>query len=153
MNAARPTRAQIVVRKLREGRTLAVDEQRWAAKVLSDALAAAAAHEPVARPAPSAPAQLEIVVVQRCVLSPRERQVLQLVADGLDAQAMGRALYLSHETVRTHVKNIQRKLKARDRAHAVAIGFRLGLLGDLAGLGLAYAAASRVPATARRLAG
>jgi hypothetical protein len=32
------------------------------------------------------------------------------------------------ETVRTHIKSLLRKLSARDRAHAVALGFRVGLL-------------------------
>ncbi len=63
-------------------------------------------------------------------LSNREDQVLRLIADGLSNQAIAERLSLSVETVRTHIKGLLRKLAARDRAHAVAIGFRLGLLGD-----------------------
>jgi DNA-binding NarL/FixJ family response regulator len=62
-------------------------------------------------------------------LSRREYQVLQLIADGLENQAIARLLYVSVETVRTHVKSILRKLSARDRTHAVAVAFRSGVLG------------------------
>jgi DNA-binding NarL/FixJ family response regulator len=61
-------------------------------------------------------------------LSRREFQVLQLIADGLENQAIAKILYVSVETVRTHVKSILRKLGARDRTHAVAVGFRSGVL-------------------------
>lgn len=61
-------------------------------------------------------------------LSRREYQVLQLIADGMENQAIGKALFVSVETVRTHVKSILRKLHARDRAHAVAVAFRIGAL-------------------------
>lgn len=61
-------------------------------------------------------------------LSRREFQVLQLIADGLENQAIAKILYVSVETVRTHVKSILRKLAARDRTHAVAVAFRTGVL-------------------------
>ena len=61
-------------------------------------------------------------------LSRREYQVLQLIADGLENQAIAKVLYVSVETVRTHVKSILRKLSARDRTHAVAVAFRSGVL-------------------------
>jgi DNA-binding NarL/FixJ family response regulator len=61
-------------------------------------------------------------------LSRREYQVLQLISDGLENQAIAKALFVSVETVRTHVKSILRKLHARDRAHSIAIAFRLGVL-------------------------
>jgi DNA-binding NarL/FixJ family response regulator len=61
-------------------------------------------------------------------LSNREFQVLSLIADGLSNQGIADALVLSVETVRTHIKGLLRKLAARDRAHAVACGFRAGLL-------------------------
>ncbi|MGQ0840613.1 LuxR C-terminal-related transcriptional regulator [Actinokineospora sp.] len=61
-------------------------------------------------------------------LSRREFQVLQLIADGLENQAIAKILYVSVETVRTHVKAILRKLAARDRTHAVAVAFRSGVL-------------------------
>ena len=61
-------------------------------------------------------------------LSRREFQVLQLIADGLENQAIAKILFVSVETVRTHVKSILRKLAARDRTHAVAVAFRTGVL-------------------------
>ncbi|WP_199429125.1 LuxR C-terminal-related transcriptional regulator [Qaidamihabitans albus] len=61
-------------------------------------------------------------------LSRREYQVLQLVAEGLENSAIAKVLYLSVETVRTHVKSILRKLSARDRTHAVTTAFRSGIL-------------------------
>jgi DNA-binding NarL/FixJ family response regulator len=61
-------------------------------------------------------------------LSRREYQVLQLVAEGMENSAIAKTLYLSVETVRTHVKSILRKLSARDRTHAVTKAFRAGIL-------------------------
>jgi DNA-binding NarL/FixJ family response regulator len=61
-------------------------------------------------------------------LSRREYQVLHLVAEGLENSAIAKILFLSVETVRTHVKSILRKLSARDRTHAVTIAFRGGIL-------------------------
>jgi len=61
-------------------------------------------------------------------LSRREHQVLQLIADGLENQAIADLLFVSVETVRTHVKSILRKLSSRDRTHAVAVAFRSGVL-------------------------
>ncbi|MFI9383067.1 response regulator transcription factor [Kutzneria sp. NPDC052558] len=62
------------------------------------------------------------------LLTRREFEVLQLIADGLENRAVAAALFVSVETVRTHIKGMLRKLGARDRAHAVAISYRIGLL-------------------------
>ena len=59
----------------------------------------------------------------------RELEVLQLVSDGLANREIGHRLFLSEETVKSHVRHLLAKLHARSRAHAVAIGFRRGLLG------------------------
>ena len=58
----------------------------------------------------------------------RERQVLQLISDGLVNREIGETLFLSEETVKSHVRHLLAKLQARSRAHAVAIGFRRGLI-------------------------
>jgi DNA-binding NarL/FixJ family response regulator len=58
----------------------------------------------------------------------REVEVLQLVSDGLVNREIGDRLYLSEETVKSHVRHLLAKLQARSRAHAVAIGFRRGLI-------------------------
>jgi DNA-binding NarL/FixJ family response regulator len=57
-------------------------------------------------------------------LSERELQVLELLADGLNGQRIAALLYLSPETVRTHVRNATSKLGARTRVQAVAMVVR-----------------------------
>jgi DNA-binding NarL/FixJ family response regulator len=58
----------------------------------------------------------------------REIEVLELIAAGLVNREIGQRLHLSEETVKSHVRHILSKLQARSRAHAVAIGFRRGLI-------------------------
>jgi DNA-binding NarL/FixJ family response regulator len=58
----------------------------------------------------------------------REIEVLQLVSDGLVNRDIGLRLFLSEETVKSHVRHLLAKLQARSRAHAVAVGFRRGLI-------------------------
>ena len=60
--------------------------------------------------------------------SARELEVLQLVSEGLTNREIGTRLFLSEETVKSHVRNLLTKLDARCRAHAVAAGFRLALI-------------------------
>lgn len=59
----------------------------------------------------------------------REVEVLQLVADGLVNREIGQRLFLSEETVKSHVRHLLAKLQARSRAHAVSVGFRRGIIG------------------------
>lgn len=61
-------------------------------------------------------------------LSPRELQVLTLLAEGMTNQEIGHELGLSARTVKTHVQNLLGKLDAPDRTGAVARGFRLGII-------------------------
>ena len=58
----------------------------------------------------------------------REIEVLQLVSEGLVNREIGQRLFLSEETVKSHVRHLLAKLQARSRAHAVAVGFRRGLI-------------------------
>jgi DNA-binding NarL/FixJ family response regulator len=60
------------------------------------------------------------------VLSPREREVLDYLAQGLTGEDVATRLGLSPETVRTHVRNAMDKLEAHTRVHAVAIALRHG---------------------------
>ena len=60
----------------------------------------------------------------------REIEVLQLVSEGLVNREIGQRLFLSEETVKSHVRHLLAKLQARSRAHAVAVGFRRGLIGN-----------------------
>lgn len=61
-------------------------------------------------------------------LSERELQVLRLAAEGLTDREIGSVLFITAATVKTHIKTLLAKLSARGRAHAVAIGFRRGIL-------------------------
>ena len=58
----------------------------------------------------------------------REIEVFQLISDGLVNREIGVRLFLSEETVKSHVRHLLAKLQARSRAHAVAIGFRRSLI-------------------------
>lgn len=64
----------------------------------------------------------------RQALSERELQVLSLVAAGETNAEIGRALFLSTDTVKTHLGNLLDKLPARDRTHAAVLGLRWGLI-------------------------
>jgi len=59
----------------------------------------------------------------------REIEVLQLISDGLVNREIGQRLFLSEETVKSHVRHLLAKLQARSRAHAVAVGLRRGIIG------------------------
>ncbi|MGV9367101.1 response regulator transcription factor [Amycolatopsis sp. NPDC003731] len=61
-------------------------------------------------------------------LTATEREVLDDVALGLNNIQIGAKQFRSTETIRTHMKNIFAKLKARNRAHAVAIAYNAGIL-------------------------
>ena len=61
-------------------------------------------------------------------LSPRELDVLRLVATGSSNKRIAAALSISEETAKGHVKSILNKLDARDRTHAVALGISRGII-------------------------
>jgi len=61
-------------------------------------------------------------------LSARQREILQMLADGMQTDQVAERLGLSTETVRTHTKRILAKLEASTRTQAVAIGIRHGLI-------------------------
>jgi DNA-binding NarL/FixJ family response regulator len=58
-------------------------------------------------------------------LTPREREVVGLLAEGLRTQDIARHLVLSPMTVDTHARNVMRKLGARTRVHALAIAIKV----------------------------
>ena len=62
-------------------------------------------------------------------LSPREVEVLSCLAEGLTNAQIGARLYVSRETVKTHVANLLRKLAVDDRSAAATKAARLGILG------------------------
>lgn len=62
-------------------------------------------------------------------LTKREREVLRALSDGLTNEQIGKQLFLSPETVRTHVQKAMRKLEADTRTQAVALALRRSLIG------------------------
>jgi DNA-binding NarL/FixJ family response regulator len=92
------------------------------------AIRTAAAGEAVLSPSVASRLVDRVRAPEESLLSPRELEVLALVADGATNRAAGDRLHLSEATVKTHLLNIYAKLGVGDRAAAVAEGFRRGLL-------------------------
>lgn len=61
-------------------------------------------------------------------LTPRELEVLELLAAGMNEADVAAALYISAKTVATHIQHILRKLEVHSRAQAIAFAYRAGLL-------------------------
>jgi two-component system, NarL family, response regulator len=77
------------------------------------------------------PADIAARLIERMArsnLTPREHQVLQLVAKGLTNKEIGRALGISDNTARNHVNSIIEKLEVSDRTEAATIAIRQGLV-------------------------
>ena len=62
------------------------------------------------------------------MLTPREREILQLLADGMSNGDVAAKLFISQETVKSHVRHILTKLEADTRTHAVAIALREAMI-------------------------
>ncbi|MCC6223176.1 MAG: response regulator transcription factor [Thermoleophilia bacterium] len=62
------------------------------------------------------------------LLTPREREILQLLADGMSNADAAAKLFISQETVKSHVRHILAKLEADTRTHAVAIALRESII-------------------------
>lgn len=60
------------------------------------------------------------------VVTDRQAEILQLLAEGCSTGEIAHRLDLSHSTVRHHVERARRQLEARNHAHAVAIALRKG---------------------------
>ena len=59
-------------------------------------------------------------------LSKREREIMDLLAQGMTGEDVAAHLVLSSETVKTHIRNAMSKLEANTRVHAIAIALREG---------------------------
>jgi len=64
----------------------------------------------------------------RPILTPRELDVLRLVSRGRSNKEMAAAMFVSEETIKTHMKSLFQKLDVHDRAEAVAIALQRGLI-------------------------
>lgn len=64
-------------------------------------------------------------------LSPREREILDLLAEGLGTAEVAKRLYLGESTAKTHIARIYEKLGVANRAQALVAAMRLGLLDHL----------------------
>jgi DNA-binding NarL/FixJ family response regulator len=62
------------------------------------------------------------------MLTGREREILQLLADGMSNADVATQLFISQETVKSHVRHILAKLEADTRTHAVAIALREAII-------------------------
>ena len=62
------------------------------------------------------------------VISQREEEVLQLIADGCSTPEVAERLYISQKTVKNHLASIYQKLEARDRTQAVLQAVRMGIV-------------------------
>ena len=80
---------------------------------------------PVAAGAPFTPNAARL---QELGVTPRELEVLQLIAEGLSTREMAERLFVSENTVKTHVTRLLEKLGASRRTQAVQLGKQLGLL-------------------------
>lgn len=64
----------------------------------------------------------------RQLLTPRQHEILRMIANGMTETAITEQLVVSQDTVRSHIKHLRRRLGARDRAHAIARAYSLGVL-------------------------
>jgi DNA-binding NarL/FixJ family response regulator len=92
------------------------------------AIRAAAEGDAVLAPSVASRLMGRVRAPEATALSPRELEVLALVADGATNRTVGARMHVSEATVKTHLLSIYSKLGVGDRAAAVAEGFRRGLL-------------------------
>jgi RNA polymerase sigma factor (sigma-70 family) len=67
---------------------------------------------------------------QLSTLTPREEEILKLIATGESNREIGARLFISEQTVKNHVASIFRKLQVNDRTKAALLAVKLGLSGD-----------------------
>jgi DNA-binding CsgD family transcriptional regulator len=105
--------------------TFAAEFENGKALSLDDAVSLAMSVEPTSNRRQADPPS---VVVDKCGLSPREREVLRLLAEGKSNLEIGETLFISPRTAGTHVTNILGKLGVNSRAAAVAFALNNRLI-------------------------
>ncbi len=69
-----------------------------------------------------------LVALAESLVTPREEQVLQLIADGCSTPEIAEQLFISQKTLKNHLASIYAKLDARDRTQAVLTAVRMGIV-------------------------
>jgi DNA-binding CsgD family transcriptional regulator/tetratricopeptide (TPR) repeat protein len=113
-------------------RAAAASAQRMGVALLTADIAALARRARIDLGAPEAPAAIaepDDSPVARLGLTPRELEVLLLVAEGRTNKAIGETLFMSEKTASVHVSRILAKLGVGGRVEAAAVAHRLGLAG------------------------
>ncbi|GAA4995418.1 response regulator [Kitasatospora paranensis] len=95
------------------------------------AVRAAAEGRSVLSPSVATRLMSQVRTPQEEPVSPRELEVLALVAEGCTNREAAVRLFISEATVKTHLLHLYAKLEVKDRAAAVAVGYRRGLLGPV----------------------
>jgi DNA-binding NarL/FixJ family response regulator len=89
--------------------------------LLSPAVTKRVIHQFTRSPRPAAPSRFD-------ELTAREQEIFRLIADGLSNAEIGRELYISDTTVKTHITHILQKLSLRDRLQVVVLAYESGLV-------------------------
>ncbi len=79
-------------------------------------------------PVPASPFVLNEVKLRELAITPRELEILQLIAGGLSNREIAGKLFVSENTVKTHTSRLFDKLSAKRRTQAVQMGKELGLI-------------------------
>lgn len=113
---------------LEAGASAFVNKDAPSDEVVAAARHAVAAPHAFAAENLAAAMQRQLAAPKGPTLSPRESEVLHLLAEGLSAAQIGRRLFISESTIKTHIGKIYDKLGATNRAQAVMIAVRSGLV-------------------------
>ena len=99
-----------------------------AGEALSAELASSILTEFKASPGAAGGPDAAVLPVEPSPLTPREEQILQLIADGYSTSEVAARLFISGKTVKNHLASIYDKLDARDRTQAVLSAVRIGII-------------------------
>src|SRR3954466_6631365 len=113
---------------LEAGASAFVPKDAPADDVVSAARHAAASPDAFSAAEPPAAAMKRRLTPQGPQVSPREKEVLGLLADGLAVAQIAKTLYISESTAKTHISKLYKKLGAGNRAQAIMAAMRMGLI-------------------------